>query len=427
MNNTISIVGSQWGDEGKGKITDILGQESQVVVRYQGGNNAGHTIEFDNKKYSLHLIPSGAFNKKSKVIIANGVVINPKVLLKEIKMLNENGYDLDNLFISNRAQIIMPYHEKIDELEEELKGELKVGTTKKGIGPCYADKINRIGIRVCDLLNKNEFEKKLKVNLNIKNDILSKNGYDTFEFDEIFAEYNEIAKQIKKYVYDTSILLENEIKKGSKVVFEGAQGIMLDIEHGTFPYVTSSSPTSTSIPINCGIATKYVNNCLGIMKAYTSRVGEGPFPTKLQGDIANKIIEVGREYGTTTGRKRSVGWLDLMQMKYSVRISGFSQIAIMLLDVLTSIDEIKVCIGYELNGQEIDTIPPIESDYSKVIPKYKTFKGWNENITKIKEYKNLPENTRQYIEFIEDFLETPISIISVGPNRDQTIIKKQIW
>lgn len=425
--NTISIVGSQWGDEGKGKITDLLGQEAQVVVRYQGGNNAGHTIKFDGKEYALHLIPSGVFNKNTKVIIAGGVVVNPKVLLKEIAMLKENGFTVENLHISDRAQVIMPYHEELDALQEEKKGDDKVGTTKKGIGPCYADKINRVGIRICDLLNEDEFSRKLKINLKDKNEIFKLNGYKEFTFEELFDQYNEIANQIKTYVTDTALLLDDEINKGSKIVFEGAQGVMLDIEHGTFPYVTSSSPTSTSIPINAGIASRYINNCLGIMKAYTSRVGEGPFPTLLNDEIGDRIREVGREYGTTTGRRREVGWLDLMQMKYSVRISGFTQLSIMLLDVLTGLKEVKVCTGYILDGQEIKSIPPIESDYARVEPVYTTLAGWDEDITNISNYDDLPKNAKAYINFIEEFLNIEISVVSVGPDRAQTIVRKKIW
>ncbi|MFV0288372.1 MAG: adenylosuccinate synthase [Mycoplasmatales bacterium] len=425
--NTISIVGSQWGDEGKGKITDLLGQEADIVVRYQGGNNAGHTIKFDGKSYALHLIPSGVFNKGTKVVIANGVVVNPKVLLKEIQMLEENGFSTENLYISNRAQVIMPYHEQLDELQEAAKGDAKIGTTKKGIGPCYADKVNRIGIRICDLINNEELAKKLKLNLAEKNEIFKKNNYEEFNYEAVYEEYQVIANKIKKYVVDTALLLDEEITKGSKVVFEGAQGVMLDIEHGTFPYVTSSSPVSSSIPVNAGIAARYINNCLGIVKAYTSRVGAGPFPTQIKGDVEEHLVEVGREYGTTTGRRRMVGWLDLMQMKYSVRTSGFTQLSIMLLDVLTGIKELKVCVGYELNGEIINTIPPVEADYSKVVPKYQTFPGWDEDLTEITTYEQLPQNAKDYLEFIEEFLQVPVSVVSIGPDRAQTIIKNKIW
>ncbi len=425
--NTISVVGSQWGDEGKGKITDYLSQEADVIVRYQGGNNAGHTIKFDGKKYSLHLIPSGIFNKRSKAVIANGVVVNPKVLLNEIKMLNENGFDANNLYISNRAHVIFPYHEKLDALQEELKGKLKVGTTKKGIGPCYSDKINRVGIRICDLLDDEILLQKITSNLKEKNAILKSNDYEQLNIDELFITYKEYGNQIKKYVTDTSLLVDEEIKKGSKVVFEGAQGVMLDVEHGTYPYVTSSSPTSSSVPINTGIAASYINKCLGIVKAYTSRVGEGPFPTVLKNETGELIRKKGHEYGTTTGRSRDVGWLDIMQLKYSIRISGFNKFALMLLDVLDELDEIKICVGYKLEGQEINTIPALEKEYSKVEPQYITMSGWMTDITNINTYEDLPENTKKYISKIEELTGVDVCIISVGPDRDQTIIKKELW
>ncbi len=425
--SAISIVGSQWGDEGKGKITDLLGQEAQVVVRYQGGNNAGHTIIFDGKKFALRLIPSGVFNKTTKVVIANGVVLNPKVLLEEMSMLKEAGYELDNLYISNRAHIIMPYHEQLDELQELKREDDKVGTTKKGIGPCYADKINRIGIRVCDFINEEELARKIRINVKEKNEIFKANGFAEFDADQMIKEYIEISKLIKGFVTDTALLLEEEIKKGSKVVFEGAQGVMLDVEHGTFPYVTSSSPTSSSVPINAGIAPRYITNCLGIMKAYTSRVGEGPFPTILNNDIGERIREVGREYGTVTGRRRDVGWLDLVQMKYSIRISGFSQLSIMLLDVLTGIKELNLCVGYELDGEVINTVPALESEYSRVKPIYKTLEGWDEDITTASSFEELPVNAQNYINEIEKILEVPINVVSVGPDRNQTILRKNIW
>jgi adenylosuccinate synthase len=423
----ISIVGSQWGDEGKGKITDLLGQEAQVVVRYQGGNNAGHTIEFDGKKFALHLMPSGVFNPKTKVVIANGVVINPKVLIKEMKMLREAGYALDNLFISDRASIIMPYHEELDGLIEDQKGDLAVGTTKKGIGPCYADKMNRVGIRTCEFINEELFAQKLKYNVEDKNKLFKLHGYKEFNFEELLAEYNEYANELKQYVCDTSYLLDCEIKNNSNIVFEGAQGVMLDIEHGTYPYVTSSSPSSCSIPVNTGIGAHHIKNSLGIMKAYTSRVGAGPFPTKLENEIGETIRTVGREFGTTTGRARDVGWLDMVQMKHAIRVSGFTQLSIMLLDVLSGLDEISICTKYMLDGKEIHNIPALEGDYNRVVPQYTTMPGWSEDITNCESFEQLPENAKAYILAIEKELELPITIVSVGPNRLQTIVRDDIW
>lgn len=425
--NTLSIVGSQWGDEGKGKITDYLSQMADVTVRYQGGNNAGHTIKFNNKKYALRLIPSGIFNEKAKAIIANGVVLNPHVLLNEINMLKENGYDVENLYISDRAHVIMPYHVELDIMYEELKGESKIGTTKNGIGLCYADKINRIGIRICDMFDEEEFLLKIKSNLEEKNKILKSNGYKTFDAVDIFNEYNKLFQSMKKYVTDTSVLINEEIEKGSKIVFEGAQGIMLDIDHGTFPYVTSSSPSSSSIPVNTGIAPKYITNCLGIVKAYTTRVGAGPFPTIQNNEIGEHIRKVGNEFGTVTQRPRAVGWLDIVQLKHSIRISGFNQFALMLVDVLDDIDEIKICTSYNLEGKEIHSVPALGKDYEKVEPNYITLPGWKEDTTKVKTFEELPENTKKYIYKIEELTGVRISIVSVGADREQTLIRENIW
>ncbi len=424
---TLSVVGSQWGDEGKGKVTDLLGQEADVVVRYQGGNNAGHTIEFDGKKFALHIMPSGVFNPETKVVIANGVVINPKKLVEEMRMLNAAGYPLDNLHISDRANIILPYHEEMDALLEELKGDDKVGTTKKGIGPAYADKINRTGIRMAEFVTPELFRKKVEFNVNEKNQMFKLHDLEEYNVEDIIAEFTEYANILKPYITDTSYLLEQEIKANKRVVFEGAQGVMLDIEHGTYPYVTSSSPSSASIPVNCGIAAKYIQNSLGIMKAYTTRVGAGPFPTCLDDEIGNQIRIAGNEFGTTTGRPRACGWLDLVQMKHSIRVSGFSQLAIMLLDVLTGFEEIKVATSYTLDGKEIMTIPALEGDYARVEANYVTLAGWTEDITKCETYDELPENAQKYIEFIEQELDLPISVVSVGPNRKQTIVRKELW
>lgn len=426
MFNTLSIVGSQWGDEGKGKITDLLGQRADYVVRYQGGNNAGHTIEFDGKKFALHLMPSGVFNPATQVVIANGVVINPRILIEEIQMLKENGFDF-KLHISNRANIILPIHEELDAYYEDLKGDLKIGTTKKGIGPAYSDKINRIGIRTAELCDIKIFEQKLKYLIEYANKQLEGENYKLYSFEEIRDEYVKYAEIIKPYLADTALLLDTAIKEGKHVVFEGAQGVMLDIEHGTYPYVTSSSPTSASIPVNCGIAPRYIDNCLAITKAYTTRVGEGPFPTCLTGEIADLIRTEGNEFGTTTGRPRQVGWLDLVQLKYSIRVSGFTQIALMLLDVLSVLDEIKVGIGYELDGVEIESIPPLEKDYARVKPIYKTLKGWKTDITKVSSYEQLPSLAKDYVDFIEAEVGLPIAVVSVGADREQTIVRKDLF
>ncbi len=425
--NNISVVGAQWGDEGKGKITDLLSHQTQVVVRYQGGNNAGHTIEFEGKKFALHLMPSGIFSGTCDVVIAQGVVINPKILIKEINMLKENNISVNRLKISDRANIIFPYHEEMDGLIEDYKID-KVGTTKKGIGPCYSDKMNRTGIRFCEFCDEELLKSKLIANVAIKNEIFTNaNGqYKKFDADALYEEYSIYAKELKQYMCDTSLFLDQAIQDNKRILFEGAQGVMLDIEHGTYPYVTSSSPSSSSIPINCGIAPMYINNNLGIVKAYTSRVGEGPFPTILNDEIGAKIREVGHEYGTTTGRERAVGWLDLVQLRYAIRVSGITSIALMLLDVLSGLKEIKVCTSYLLDGVEINTIPALEKDYSRCIPVYKTLEGFNEDITKITEYDNLPKAAKDYIKFIEEATKIDVAIVSVGPDRSATIVRREI-
>lgn len=425
--NTISIVGSQWGDEGKGKVTDLLSLQSDVVVRYQGGNNAGHTIIFDGKKFALHLMPSGVFNPKCTVVIAQGVVINPKVLIKEITMLRESGVSVDNLIISDRANMILPYHEVMDELIEESKTFDKVGTTKKGIGPCYSDKMNRVGIRFCEFCDEETLLQKLKYNVEMKNQVFKLHGYDEMDADLLFAEYNEYAQILKQHIGDTSLFLNEAIESGKKVLFEGAQGVMLDIEHGTYPYVTSSSPSCSSIPIYCGVNPSYLTKNIGIVKAYTSRVGEGPFPTKLTDEIGHGIQTRGHEFGTTTGRARDVGWLDLMQVRYSIRISGINSIALMLLDVLSGLDEVKVCVGYTLDGVEIKGMPALERDLKRVEPILVTLPGWNEDLTKITDFNNLPKAAIDYIRFIEHETKVNVEIVSVGPDRKQTMVLAKLY
>lgn len=424
--NVISVVGAQWGDEGKGKVTDILSHSSDVVVRYQGGNNAGHTIKFDGKTFALHLMPSGIFSSTSDVVIAQGVVINPKILLKEIKMLKENGVSVSRLKISDRANIIFPYHEAMDGLIEDTKTFDKVGTTKKGIGPCYSDKMNRVGIRFCEFCDEEILLRKLKYNVEQKNMVFKDHGYEEFDADKLFEEYREYANELREFMTDTSLFLDEAIKSGKQVLFEGAQGVMLDIEHGTYPYVTASSPSSSSIPVNCGIAPMYVDNNLGIVKAYTSRVGEGPFPTQLDGEIAKFIQTVGHEFGTTTGRARNVGWLDLVQLNYAIRVSGINAIALMLLDVLSTLKEIKVCTGYMLDGELIKTIPALESDYARCIPVYETLAGFDEDITSVSKYEDLPKTCHDYIDYIEKNTGCPVKIVSVGPDRTSTIVRSEI-
>ena len=425
--STLVVVGSQWGDEGKGKITDYLAQEADVVVRSQGGNNAGHTITFDGNKYALRSIPSGIFNPKIKNVMANGMVINPKQMLEELRGLEERGIKEYQLFISNRAHIVLPYHEALDGAYENLKGDKKIGTTKRGIGPCYSDKVNRIGIRIADLIEPEIFKEKLKDVLIIKNKELEMLGERTFTVDEIYNEYVEYGKQIKPFVCDTALLLEEEIEKDSKILFEGAQGVMLCIDHGTYPYVTSSSPTGASVPLNSGIAPRNVQNVLGICKAYTTRVGEGPFPTEIEGDLAHYIRERGHEYGTVTKRPRRVGYLDCVALNYARRVSGINYLSLMLFDVLSGIKELKICYAYELDGKLINTVPASLNELNRCKPVYLTIPGWNEDISNVKSFDELPLNAKNYIRKIEELTKTEVVLFSVGPDREQTILLKEFF
>ena len=415
------VVGAQWGDEGKGKMTDFFAQNADVVVRYQGGNNAGHTITFNGQKYALQSIPSGIFNPKIKNVMANGMVINPKAALAELEKLHSLGITDYQLFVSDRAAVIMPYHIALDGAYENAKAGKMIGTTKKGIGPAYADKYNRIGIRIGDLLDKEYFAERLKDALAIKNLELKMLGLEEMDFEPLFEEYFEYGQQLKKYICDTSIMLNEEVKNDAKILFEGAQGVMLCIEHGTYPFVTSSSPATVSVPIGTGIPPKYIDNSLGICKAYNTRVGAGSFPTELDGDLAHYIRERGREYGTVTGRPRRIGFLDIVALRHACRISGIDTLAIMLFDVLSGVSELKICTKYELDGKIIDYIPSTLSDYNRCKPIYIDMPTWNEDISEIKNFDALPENAKFYLKKIEELTGVKISIVSVGPDRTQTI------
>jgi adenylosuccinate synthase len=415
------IVGVQWGDEGKGKMTDFLAQKSDVVVRFQGGNNAGHTIIFGGQKYALQSIPSGIFSPKIKNVMANGMVINPKAALEELEKLNSMGIKEYQLFISDRASVIMPYHIVLDGAYEQSKGENQIGTTKKGIGTAYADKYARTGIRIGDLLDIDYFAQRLKDALKIKNLELQMLGLQTMEFEPLFEEYIAYGQKLKPFICDTSLLLCNEVKNDSKILFEGAQGVMLCIEHGTYPFVTSSSPSTIGVPLGTGIPPKYIDNALGICKAYNTRVGAGAFPTELDGDLAHYIREKGKEYGTVTGRPRRIGYLDTVALRHACRISGIDSLAIMLFDVLSGIKELKICTHYELDGQVIDYVPSTLSACSRCKPIYIDMPTWNEDITNIRNFNDLPENAKLYLKKIEELAKTPISHVSVGADRTQTI------
>lgn len=418
------VLGAQWGDEGKGKMTDYLAEEADVVVRFQGGNNAGHTVEVADRQYKLHLIPSGILYDDKVNVIGNGVVVDPKALFEEIEYLENEGVKVtpDKLIISDRAHLIMPYHKVLDKLKEKARGKNDIGTTGKGIGPCYTDKFERCGIRVCDLLHENVFEEKLKENVEMKNSYITKVlGGEALNFEEILSEYKEFAKKIKPFVKDTSVKVYDSIKEGKDVLFEGAQGMLLDIDYGTYPYVTSSNTTAGGVSNGAGIGPNLITNAVGVTKAYTTRVGKGPFPTELNDETGEWIREKGHEYGVTTGRSRRCGWLDLVIVKSAVRVSGLTSLAVTKVDTLAGLDKIKVCVGYKFEDKVIDYFPASLEDLAKCEPIYEEFEGWDDSIANARSYEEIPENAKKYLAKISEVTGAKISIISVGPKRDQTI------
>jgi adenylosuccinate synthase len=422
------VVGTQWGDEGKGKITDYLAEKADVVARYQGGNNAGHTIVFAGNKYKLHLIPSGIFYKDKICVIGNGVVVDPKALVQEIEYLHSHKVSTDNLRISNRAHVIMPYHIKLDSIEEDAKGTNKIGTTRRGIGPAYTDKFARVGIRIADLMDPEEFERKLRRNLKEKNRMLEKVYVaDGFAIEDLLDEYLAIAEILRPYVTDTSVLLNDAIDAGKEVLFEGAQGVMLDIDHGTYPFVTSSNPIAGGVCIGAGVGPTKIHQVIGVAKAYTTRVGDGPFPTELSNEIGNHIREVGHEYGTTTGRPRRVGWFDSVVVRHARRVSGVTGLSLHSIDVLTGINSLKICTAYKYNDEVMESFPASLNILAKCEPIYEELPGWSEDITRVKSLEELPENARHFIERIRFLTGIPVSIFSVGPDRDQTIVVNKIF
>ena len=426
--SSIVVVGTQWGDEGKGKITDFLAEQADVIARFSGGNNAGHTIQFGGETYILHLVPSGIFYKDKLAVIGNGVVVDPVALLKELDGLNERGVSTSNLRISNRAQVILPYHLAQDEYEERRRGDNKIGTTKKGIGPAYVDKAQRIGIRMADLLEKETFERRLKENIEVKNAYFKGMFNETCpRFDEIFDEYYAAGQRLKEFVTDTSKILDDAFVAEEKVLFEGAQGVMLDIDHGTYPFVTSSNPVAGNVTVGTGVGPTFVSKVIGVCKAYTSRVGDGPFPTELFDENGHHIREVGREYGTTTGRPRRVGWFDSVVLRHSRRVSGITDLSINSIDVLTGLDTVKICTAYELDGEEITEYPANLDQLRRCKPIFEELPGWEEDITGCRTLEELPDNARKYLERISELCNVRISIFSVGPDRDQTNLLEQLW
>lgn len=424
----VAVVGSQWGDEGKGKMTDYLSQSADMTVRSNGGNNAGHTIAFGGKTFKMRLIPSGIFEAKKETAIGNGVVINPEVLLDEIKYLEDNGINTDKLAISNRAHIVMPYDILQDVYQEEAKGANKVGTTKNGIGPTYMDKASRIGIRMCDLLEKDTFEEKLRFNLNEKNALfVNVYGKEALKFEDIFEKYWKLGQELKKYVTDTSVIVNDAIDNDDKVLFEGAQGVMLDIDQGTYPFVTSSSTVTGGIATGIGIGPSKVDTVIGICKAYTTRVGAGPFPTELLDETGNYIRETGHEYGTVTGRPRRVGWFDSVALRHSKRVAGIDALSLNLLDVFSGLKTVKIAVAYELDGQKIDYYPASLKELERCKPIYEELPGWDEDITKVTKLEDLPENARHFLSRVSELVGVPLVTVSVGPDREQTIVLKNPW
>lgn len=424
------VLGAQWGDEGKGKMTDYLAEEAEVIVRFQGGNNAGHTVEVGDKQYKLHLIPSGILYDNKLNIIGNGVVVDPKALFTEIDYLEGEGVSVtpNKLIISDRAHVIMPYHKVLDKLKEKARGKNDIGTTGKGIGPCYTDKFERAGIRICDLIDEEVFKEKLKENIEFKNKYIVNvlNG-EALNYDEILKEYLELAERLGPYVQDTSVRLYNEIKDDKTVLFEGAQGMLLDIDYGTYPYVTSSNTTACGVASGSGIGPTMITNAVGIAKAYTTRVGKGPFPTELDNEIGEWIREKGHEYGVTTGRSRRCGWLDAVILKTTVRVSGLTSLCVTKIDTLAGLEKLKICVGYKFDGKIIDYFPASLNDLAKCEPIYEEFDGWGEEVAEARSYEELPENAKKYLARIEELTGTKISIIGVGPRRDQTIrVKKEL-
>ena len=426
--SSVVIVGSQWGDEGKGKMTDYLSQDADVVVRSQGGNNAGHTIAFDGKKFALRLVPSGIFGKDKLAVIGNGVVINPPALLKELHYLQDNGIDVSGLRISSRSHVTFPYHILLDKCQEEAKGDHKVGTTKNGIGPTYMDKVSRVGIRMCDLLEKDTFKVKLQRNLAEKNELFTKLYHvDPINFDDIFESYYEYGQELKKYVTDTSRIVNDALDQGKKVLFEGAQGVMLDVDQGTYPYVTASNPIAGGVCTGVGVGPNKINTVVGICKAYSTRVGAGPFPTELTDEIGDQIRETGHEYGTVTGRPRRVGWFDSVAMRHARRVSGLSCLSLNLLDVLTGLKTVKICTSYKLDGKQIDYYPASLKVLDRCEPVYEELPGWDEDITGVKKFEDLPINAQNYLKRVSELSDTPLATVSVGADRIQTIIIKNPW
>lgn len=425
---TAMVLGTQWGDEGKGKIVDYLAQKADVVIRSQGGNNAGHTVVADGQSFALRLLPSGILFSEKTCIIGNGVVVNPEVLLEEIDGMVKKGVTISKLEVSTRAHVIMPYHIRIDEEDEKLRGDDKIGTTKNGIGPCYADKINRVGIRIGDLMDRDVFYQKLKTNLELKNRLFATYyNCEGFDFEEIFTKYTALAERIRPYVKDTEYSANQYIKEGKKVLFEGAQATMLDLDHGTYPFVTSSNPTAGGACVGSGVGPRMMSNIIGVVKAYTTRVGAGPFPAEQSNKIGEYLRETGHEFGTVTGRSRRCGWFDSVVVRYAAMLNSLDYLAITRLDILDGLDTINICKGYMYKGIELKEYPESLNILQDVEPVYEELPGWKTDISGCKSYDEFPENARYYVERISQLVGVPLGIVSVGPDRSQTIVLHDVF
>jgi adenylosuccinate synthase len=416
------VVGAQWGDEGKGKIVDLLSEDVDIVARYQGGPNAGHTVVLGDKEYIFHMLPAGILHENVTCVIGNGAVIDPVALMEEIRQITDLGISIKGRFlISHNAHLIMPYHKLLDKLSE--RGENKIGTTGRGIGPSYIDKFMRTGIKIVDLLDRRTLRSKLKRNIQEKNILLQK-VYASAELDvdKITREYEEFDQKIDDYVTDTALYLNNALKEGKRVLAEGAQGALLDVDHGTYPFVTSSNPTSGGACTGLGIPPTAIHSVIGVVKAYTTRVGHGPFPAELTNELGSRLRDLGDEYGATTGRPRRCGWFDAVSTRYAAMINGIDRIAITKLDVLSHLDEIKICTGYEYQGRMLKTFPTDVSSLEKIAPVYKTFTGWRTSIADVTQFETLPANAREYVEALAEFTGTRVWIVSVGAQRRKTIM-----
>lgn len=420
----VAVIGSQWGDEGKGKITDYLAEQADVVVRYQGGNNAGHTVIVGDEVFKLHLIPSGAIHPGTDCVIGNGVVVDPAALLEELDGLHERGVTEFSLHVSDRAHVILPYHKLLDELEEASRGNEKLGTTGRGIGPAYTDKVARFGIRMIDFIDPNRFRERLDVVIPNKNRLLNAlYDHPGVDRDDILETYRPIAERLKSMVRDTSVLVFDALNAGKRVLFEGGQGTMLDVDHGTYPYVTSSSPTAGGVALGVGISPMALNRVLGVAKAYTTRVGAGPFPTELFDEIGDRIRERGKEYGTTTGRPRRCGWFDAVSVRYAARVNGMTDLALMSVDTLGGFDEVNVCVAYEYRGQTLRDWPSSLEIIEECRPIYKTFKGWDDDLSGVTTWEELPENAKAYVLGIEEEVGVNVSVVSYGRPRSATLMR----